>query len=102
MTAEEFLEIPPDGKRYELINGEFVAHSSSSAKNGRSSLVRNTLRRRRTSSSRSSPMRRDNSMNAVKIYRRVGDSFVPTETGGTITSPLLPGFTLDVNVVFDV
>ncbi|HEV7766094.1 MAG TPA: hypothetical protein VGQ76_13905 [Thermoanaerobaculia bacterium] len=47
-------------------------------------------------------MRRDNSMNAVKIYRRVGDSFVPTETGGTITSPLLPGFTLDVNVVFDV
>jgi Uma2 family endonuclease len=41
----------------------------------------------------------------VKIYRRAGDTFeraveISTDTGGTITSPLLPGFALDVNKVF--
>jgi Uma2 family endonuclease len=41
----------------------------------------------------------------VKIHRRSGASFVrvaeiSTEAGGTITTPLLPGFALDVNVVF--
>jgi Uma2 family endonuclease len=46
-------------------------------------------------------------LEVVKIYRRVGESFaraveISTETGGTITSPLLPGFALDVSVVFDV
>lgn len=46
-------------------------------------------------------------IDVVKIYRRSGASFVrapeiSTESGGEITSPLLPGFTLDVNVVFDV
>lgn len=49
----------------------------------------------------------DPTIESVKIYRRTGESFVraleiSTETGGTITSPLLPGFALDVNVVFDV
>lgn len=43
----------------------------------------------------------------VKIYRRDGAVFVraaeiSTETGGDITSPLLPAFALDANVVFDV
>lgn len=41
----------------------------------------------------------------VKVYRRSGESFVRaaemgTESGGEITSPLLPGFALDVNLVF--
>ena len=41
----------------------------------------------------------------VTIYRRSGDAFtrvaeISTETGGAITSPLLPGFALDVNDVF--
>ena len=46
-------------------------------------------------------------IDVLKIYRRSGDALVrageiSAETGGMITSPLLPGFTLDVNVVFDV
>lgn len=41
----------------------------------------------------------------VRIYRRAGRAFdnaieLNTETGGTITSPLLPGFALDVKDVF--
>ena len=41
----------------------------------------------------------------VRIYRRSGDVFdraieISTDTGGTITSPLLAGFALDVNKVF--
>jgi Uma2 family endonuclease len=48
----------------------------------------------------------DPAIDVVKIYRRSGDAFVRaaeigTETGGEITSPLLPGFALDVNVIFD-
>ena len=47
----------------------------------------------------------DPEIDTVKIYRRSGDAFeraieIDTETGGTITSPLLPGFALDVNEVF--
>jgi Uma2 family endonuclease len=43
----------------------------------------------------------------VKIYRRDGASFVRVaeinvESGGTITTPLLPEFALDVNAVFGV
>ena len=43
----------------------------------------------------------DSLIETVKIYRRTGDDFprvaeIGTERGGTITSPLLPGFTLDV------
>jgi Uma2 family endonuclease len=42
----------------------------------------------------------------VKIYRRSGVSFVraaeiSTESGGDITSPLLPEFALDVKLVFE-
>jgi Uma2 family endonuclease len=42
----------------------------------------------------------------VKIYRRIGGAFVRAaeisiESGGEITSPLLPGFALDVNLVFE-
>jgi Uma2 family endonuclease len=41
----------------------------------------------------------------LKLYRRNGDAFdraieINTDTGGTITSPLLPGFALDVRAVF--
>ena len=41
----------------------------------------------------------------VKIYRRAGDAFdraieISTDTGGTITTPLLPGFALDVHAAF--
>jgi Uma2 family endonuclease len=35
------------------------------------------------------------------IYRRSGTAFARVEAAGTITSPLLPGFTLDVNNLFD-
>jgi Uma2 family endonuclease len=45
-------------------------------------------------------------IDVVKIYRRTGTSFVRaneigTESGGEITSPLLPGFALDVSLVFE-
>ena len=48
----------------------------------------------------------DPAIDTVKIYRRIGGAFVRTaeissETGGRITTPLLPGFTLDVAVIFD-
>ncbi len=44
-------------------------------------------------------------IDAVKIYRRSGAAFarvaeLSAGSGGAITSPLLPGFTLDLNVVF--
>ena len=47
----------------------------------------------------------DPEIDMVKIYRRAGDVFdraieINTDTGGTITSPLLPGFVLDVTHVF--
>lgn len=43
----------------------------------------------------------------LKIYRRAGESYVrvaeiSTETGGAITSPLLPGFSLDIAAVFQI
>jgi Uma2 family endonuclease len=49
----------------------------------------------------------DPAIDVVKIYRRSGDVFIraaeiSAETGGELTSPLLPGFALDVNVIFDV
>ena len=37
---------------------------------------------------------------AVGILRLAGRRFENTESGGTITSPLLPGFALDVRAVF--
>jgi Uma2 family endonuclease len=45
-------------------------------------------------------------IDVVKIYRRSGASFVraaeiSTESGGEITSPILPGFALDVSLVFE-
>lgn len=45
-------------------------------------------------------------IDVVKIYRRSVASFIraaeiSTETGGEITSPILPGFALDVNLVFE-
>ena len=47
----------------------------------------------------------DPELESVKIYRRAGDKFAPaeiisTETGGEVTTPLLPGFALPVNDVF--
>lgn len=41
----------------------------------------------------------------IKVYRRAGDTFdraieTSTEAGGVITSPVLPGFALDVNYIF--
>ena len=47
----------------------------------------------------------DPELELVKIYRREGTQFarvaeVGTENGGTITTPLLPGFALDVTDVF--
>jgi hypothetical protein len=46
-------------------------------------------------------------IDTIKIDRRENDAFVRAaepskETGGTVTSPLLPGFALDLGVVFDV
>ena len=47
----------------------------------------------------------DPAIDTVKIYRRAGDAFdraieISTDRGGAITSPLLPDFALDVNLVF--
>lgn len=47
----------------------------------------------------------DPELELVKIYRRAGAAFervaeISTETGGKITTPLLPEFELDVNDVF--
>jgi Uma2 family endonuclease len=47
----------------------------------------------------------DPELDSVKIYRRAGDKFAPAEivsmeTGGEITTPLLPGFTLPIADVF--
>lgn len=47
----------------------------------------------------------DAELELVKIYRRTGEEFtrvaeISTETGGTITSPLLPGFALPIGDVF--
>jgi Uma2 family endonuclease len=43
----------------------------------------------------------------VKVYRRDGKTFtrvaeISVESGGTITTPLLPGFALDVHAIFGV
>jgi Uma2 family endonuclease len=48
----------------------------------------------------------DPELELVKIYRRVDGGLqrvaeISTETGGAITTPILPGFTLDVREVFD-
>lgn len=47
----------------------------------------------------------DPELDSVKIYRRAGDKFaaaeiISMETGGEITTPLLPGFTLPIADVF--
>lgn len=47
----------------------------------------------------------DPDLDSLKVYRRQGDAFAPAEivsaeTGGTLTTPLLPGFTLDIHDVF--
>lgn len=47
----------------------------------------------------------DPEIESVQVYRRHGESLervmeVSTETGGNITSPLLPNFTLEVNRIF--
>jgi len=47
----------------------------------------------------------DPELETVEIYRRAGDAFAPaeiigTEDGGTITTPLLPGFELPIADVF--
>lgn len=47
----------------------------------------------------------DGELELVKIYRRTGPTFervaeISTETGGTITTPLLPGFSMDIAAVF--
>lgn len=49
----------------------------------------------------------DPEIELVKIYRREGNAFVrtaeiSTETGGVITSPLLPAFALDVKAIFNI
>jgi Uma2 family endonuclease len=177
MTADEFLAIPPDGKRYELIDGEFITHSTPYVRHqavlgnlffrlGRycnsdgvaeallgpldvvlsgDSVVEPdgmVIRKERWSivgenyitgapdiivEIVSDETRKldefvkpklyerldvgeywivDPVIDVVKIYRRSGASFVrtveiSTESGGEITSPLLPGFALDVNLVFE-
>ncbi|HYK02023.1 MAG TPA: Uma2 family endonuclease [Thermoanaerobaculia bacterium] len=36
----------------------------------------------------------------VTVYRRAGDKFVRAESGDAITTPLLPGFSLEVAAIF--
>lgn len=142
MMAAEFLAIPPDGKRYELIDGEFIVHTTPPVRHqcvlanivsplstycrGRDaktfpgpldvhlsddSVVEPDGTRRRDEVDKRGLYERlaideywivDPDNDSVTIYRRTGSSFALTETGGTITSPLLPGFALDINVIFDV
>ena len=47
----------------------------------------------------------DPEIDGVKVYRRTGEVFdlaieINTDSGGSITSPLLPGFALDVKDIF--
>jgi Uma2 family endonuclease len=47
----------------------------------------------------------DPDLDSVKIYRRSGEGFAPAEilsveTGGTLTTPLLPGFSVPIEDVF--
>jgi Uma2 family endonuclease len=47
----------------------------------------------------------DPELELVKIHRRTGSGFervadISTETGGAITTPLLPGFSMDIAAVF--
>ncbi len=176
MTAAEFLELPDDGKRYELIEGEVVLNASPVTRHQRISRVllvqldryfeergggevfdapydvvldeenvvvpdlvvvtsdraaiinpRNvhgapsivievlsdSTRRKDEIGKRKLYERAgvaeywivDPAIDAVKIYRRDGDRFggaiaIDAETGGTLTSPLLPGFALDVRRIF--
>jgi Uma2 family endonuclease len=177
MTADEFLAIPPDGKRYELIDGEFITHSTPYVRHqavlgnvlfrlahycdgsgvaevlpGPLDIVLSgdsvvepdgmVIRKERRSivgenyitgapdiiveilSDETRTLDElvkpklyerldvgeywivDPVIDVVKIYRRNGASFVraaelSTENGGEITSPLLPGFALDVTLVFE-
>lgn len=170
--ADEFLAIAPDGKRYELIDGEFIVHATPPVRH--QSVLVNILSplsmycrdhdaetflgpldvhlsddsvvepdgfvvcrermsivgddyihgvpniiieilsdetRRRDEVDKRDLYERvgvdeywivDPDHDIVTIYRRRGASFAPVETGGTITSPLLPRFALDINVIFDV
>jgi Uma2 family endonuclease len=176
MTAEQFLAIESDGKRYELIDGHFITHTTPPIRH--QSVLRDVLCAlydycRKTQTARAFPgpldvrlsddsvvepdilvvsidrtswigndhitgapniiievvsedtRERDEhdkrklyerygvdeywivdpAIDTVKIYRRDGATFtrvaeITAETGGAITSPLLPGFSLDVDVVF--
>jgi Uma2 family endonuclease len=175
MTAEQFLAIEPDGKRYELIDGELIAHGtppiqhqvvlgnvlcalSSHCKTGSAEVLLGPLdvwlsddsvvepdgllicsdrasyigesfiegppnvivevvseeTRQRDEHDKRKLYERygvdeywivDPVIETIKIHRRNGATFVrvaelSTESGGAVTSPLLPGFALDVNVVF--
>ena len=176
MTADEFLAIPPDGKRYELIDGEFITHSTPWVRHqvvlgnvmfGLGTYYRESrvaepflgpldvvlssdsvvepdglvIRHERASIvgvnyivgppdiivevvSEETRYRDeivkprlyerlgveeywvvDPDSSVVRIYRRVAEPLgrpleINTETGGEITSPLLPGFALDVRAVF--
>lgn len=44
----------------------------------------------------------DPDSDTVTIYRRTGSSFTRSETVGTITTPLLPGFALDLDAIFEI
>jgi Uma2 family endonuclease len=177
MTANEFLAIPPDGKRYELIDGEFITHSTPYVRhqavlgnvlfrlgrycdsNGLAEVLLGPLdvvlsndsvvepdgmviRKERWSivgenyitgapdiiveivSDETRQLDEfvklklyerlgvseywiaDPVIDVMKIYRRSGSSFVraaeiSTESGGEIASPILPGFALDVSLIFE-
>ena len=176
MTYEDYLELPDDGKRYEVIEGELVVNASpiprhqqialriggridlyfenhgsgqvfvapldvvladdvvlqpdvmivSAARmqvvgpthiHGAPDLVVEVLSdrtRKRDETVKRKLYERygvneywivDPAGNIVKIYRRDADSFtrvseISIESGGMITSPLLPGFSLDIHDVF--
>ena len=170
MTAAEFLAIPPDGKRYELINGEFIVHSTPPVRHqcvignvlvDLAAYCRNreaevfpgpldvhlsddsvvepdalVIRRERASivghdyihgapdiiiEVVSDETRRRDEVVKPELYARCGvneywivdpDNATVTihrnsaetrvEIGGTITTPLLPGFALNLDVIFDV
>ncbi|HEX6099498.1 MAG TPA: Uma2 family endonuclease [Thermoanaerobaculia bacterium] len=176
MTYEEFIALPEDGKRYELIEGELVLNPAPVTKHQRvlrklltrldryfeergggevfctpydvvlsdetivepdllvvmserASIVREkrahgapniTIEILSEGSRRRDEVTKrrlyeqhgvdeywivDPAIDVVKLYRRMGTGFEPavelnTESGGAITSPLLPGFALDVNFIF--
>ena|SRR5215203_3698046 len=103
LTYEDYLELPDDGKQYELIEGELILNPAPVPRHQFIAVnIAGELRSYHLQYGVDECWLVDPDHDAFTLYRRSGTTFVLLETGGTITSPLLPGFALDVDDVFDV